>query len=452
MSEANVIPVVDEGLGNSAYLVDLGDGRALAVDASRDLRALRRAADHRGLHVAYAADTHLHADFLSGAVQLAASDDAQVLASAAGSREFPHTGLRDEDEVDLGGLTLRALATPGHTHEHIAFELLDGSRTVGAFTGGSLIVGSAARTDLVSPERTEELARAQYRSLQRLAKLDDAVAVWPTHGAGSFCSAPAGTDRTSTIGTERATNSLLKAGSEDAFVEQLLSSLGTFPPYFRRLGEINRRGPALVQGDSLTALTAAEVGRLQNSGAELVDVRPPAEFGAGHVPGSVSIPLRPVFATWLGWLVDEDKPLIFVRSADQDPAELVWQARKIGYDRIAGELAGGIAAWTAAGGATASIRLAGVEALEGTRVLDIRQESEYAAGHVPGAAHIELGALLDRADDVPGEPLVVMCGHSERAMGAASLLVRAGHVQVTVLNGGPADWAERSGRSLEVGQ
>jgi rhodanese-related sulfurtransferase len=281
--------------------------------------------------------------------------------------------------------------------------------------------------------------------------LDDAVAVWPTHGAGSFCSAPAGAERTSTIGSERASNTLLKAGSEDAFVEQLLSSLGTFPPYFRRLGELNRRGPALVRGDSLSALTAAEVAQLQASGAELVDVRPPSEFGAGHVPGSVSIPLRPVFATWLGWLVDEDKPLVFVRSADQDPAEVVWQARKIGYDRIAGELAGGIAAWTAAGQATASVPLAGVEALDGARVLDIRQHSEYAAGHVPGARHIELGALAGRIADVPDEPMVVMCGHSERAMGAASLLERAGRTRVTVLNGGPTDWAERNGHSLEVG-
>ena len=211
MSDLNVIPLVDEGLGNSAYLVDLADGRALAVDASRDLRRLRAAAQRRGLRLAYAADTHLHADFLTGAVALAASDGATVLASAAGNREFPHTALADADEVDLGGLTLRTLATPGHTHEHIAFQLLDGARVLGVFTGGSLLVGSAARTDLVAPERTEELARAQYRSLQRLARLDDDVAVWPTHGAGSFCSAPPGAERTSTIGIERATNALLRA-------------------------------------------------------------------------------------------------------------------------------------------------------------------------------------------------------------------------------------------------
>src|SRR6266702_5351900 len=196
-TDDHLIPVVDEGLGNSAYLADLGDGRALAVDTPRDLRALRAAARRAGLAVAYAADTHLHADFLSGARQLAADDGARILASAAGHRAFDHPGLRDGDEVDLGGLTLRALATPGHTDEHLSFLLLDGGTPVGVFTGGSLIVGSAARTDLLGADRTEELARAQYASLHRLAALPDATAVWPTPAAGSFCSAPPGTTRTS---------------------------------------------------------------------------------------------------------------------------------------------------------------------------------------------------------------------------------------------------------------
>lgn len=452
MGDINVIPLVDEGLGNSAYLLDLDDGRALAVDASRDLRALYDAAQRRGLTVAYAADTHLHADFLTGAVQLARADGARVLASASGHREYPHTPLADNDEVDLGGLRLRALATPGHTHEHMAYELLDDSRTLGVFTGGSLIVGSAARTDLVSPDRTEELARAQYRSLQRLAGLDDDVAVWPTHGAGSFCSAPPGAERTSTIGTERATNTLLRAESEDAFVAQLLDSLGTFPPYFLRLGEINRRGPAAVEGDTLAGLTAAEVAHLVTGGAQVVDVRPLADFGAAHIPGSVSIPLRPVFATWLGWLVDADRPFVVVRNPDQDLAEIIWQARKIGYDQIAGELAGGLPAWTGADRPTGSIPVAGPEALDGARVLDIRQGGEYQAGHVPGADNIELGALTTRAADLPDEPLVVMCGHGERAMGAASLLARAGHQHLTVLAGGPQDWADTTAAALETGR
>jgi len=345
---------------------------------------------------------------------------------------------------------LRTLFTPGHTHEHIAFEVLDGSRVLGVFTGGSLIVGSAARTDLVAPERTEELARAQYRSLQRLAGLDDDVAVWPTHGAGSFCSAPPGAERTSTIGAERATNALLRADSEGAFVTQLLDSLGTFPPYFLRLGEINRRGPVLVEGDTLTPLPLAEVRRLRSAGAEVVDVRPVADFAAAHVPGSVSIPLRPVFATWLGWLVPADRPLVIVRNADQDPAEIVWQARKVGYDQIAGELDGGLSCWADAGEPTTSVALVTAEELGGGRVLDIRQDNEFASGHLPGADHVELGQLTTRAGDLPSGPTVVMCGHGERAMGAASLLERAGHRNVAVLDGGPDSWVEATGNSLEV--
>lgn len=452
MSGIDLVALVDEGLGNSAYLVDLGDGRALVVDVSRDLRSVYEAAARRGLTIAFAADTHLHADFLSGAHQLGATGDAKVLASAAGLREFTHAGLRDGDEVDLGGLRLRALFTPGHTHEHLAFLLLDGEREVGVFTGGSLIVGSAARTDLVSDERTEELARAQYASLRRLATLPGEVQVWPTHGAGSFCSAPPGAERISTIAHELDTNSLLRAPDESTFVSALLSSLGSYPPYFRRLGEINRIGPALLDSDPVVPpLSAAAVQVHLDDDAVIVDARPLEHFAATHVPGAISNPLRPVFASWLGWLAPADRPLIIVRDHDQEIAEIAWQAAKIGYDNIVGELDGGMDAWTAAGHATASIALTGAEGLGGLRVLDIRQRSEFLAGHVPGAMHVELGDISQRAGDIPNEPTVVMCGHGERAMGAASLLRRAGHRGLAVLDGGPQEWARATGRRLDTG-
>jgi glyoxylase-like metal-dependent hydrolase (beta-lactamase superfamily II)/rhodanese-related sulfurtransferase len=431
---------VDEGLGNSAYLVDLDDGRALVVDVSVDLRAAGAAAGRRGLTVAYAADTHLHADFLSGARQLAASQGAEILASAAGHREFGHRALHDGDEVDLGGLRLRALGTPGHTHEHLSFLLSDGTRPLGVFTGGSLIVGAAARTDLVSPDQTETLARAQYASLRRLAELPDEVAVWPTHGAGSFCSAPPGADRVSTIGRERATNPLLQIGSEDAFVKELLGSLGSFPPYFLRLPEVNRRGPAVFdRAPSLVPLDATAVRRLD---AEVVDVRSTKEFAAGHVQGALSIPLRPAFASWLGWLVPADRPLVVVRRPDQDADEIVWQAAKIGYT-VTGELA----SWD---GGTTRTELVEATAVHGA-VLDVRQDSEFRAGHLPHAQHVELGALAGRVGEVRREPLVVMCGHGERAMSAASLLERAGHRDVAVLIGGAEDWAAATGQDLETG-
>jgi hydroxyacylglutathione hydrolase len=447
----HLISLVDEGLGNSAYLADLGDGRALAVDASRDLRSMRQAASRRGLTVAFAADTHLHADFLSGAVQLAVDEGATVLAAAAGRRTFAHTALADGDEVDLGGLTLRALATPGHTDEHLSYLLLDRRRELGVFTGGSLIVGSAARTDLLGRSRAGELARAQYRSLRRLAGLPDATAVWPTHGAGSFCSAPPGAARVTTIGAEKAGNLLLAAPDEDAFARQLLTSLGSYPAYFGRLGEANRQGPAPITSDpGLATLTPAALRSLLGQAGWVIDVRPIADFAAGHIPGAVCIPLRGEFATWLGWLVPGDAPLAFVLADGQDAAEVAWQALKIGYEQLAGQLDGGMNAWQAAGGPVEKTELVSPGRIDGRAVLDVRQVAEYGSGHVPGAVHVELGDLPGRAQDAPGGA-VVMCGHGERAMTAASVLQRAGHRGLAVLAGGAEDWAAAAGQPLQEG-
>lgn len=441
-----IVPLVDVGLGNSSYLVDLGDGRALTVDPSLDLRELRIAAERRGLTVAFAADTHLHADFLSGAVQLAALDGAKLLASAAGGREFKHQRLADGDEVDLGGMTLRALATPGHTGEHLSFELLDGAERLGVFTGGSLIVGGAARTDLAGADQTEQLSRLQYRSLRRLAALPEATMVWPTHGAGSFCSAPGSDDRITTIGQEKRTNPLLQAPDEDAFVEHLLAGLGTFPPYFLHLPEANRRGPALLEEPlRVPALPADQFAAAVAAGAIVVDVRPIGDFAAGHIPGSISIALRAQFSSWLGWLLEPATPYLVVRNLDQDLDDLAWQAVKIGFGLPRGELAGGMAGWS---GETALTPLLQPAQVAGSRVLDVRQDSEYYAGHVPGAEHLELGALPGRAADLEPGPMVVTCGHGERAMTGASLLQRAGHREVRVLNGGPDDLAAASGHAL----
>jgi hydroxyacylglutathione hydrolase len=318
------------------------------------------------------------------------------------------------------------------------------------FTGGSLLVGSAARTDLVDPARTEELARAQYASIRRLLQFSDEVAVWPTHGAGSFCSAPPRAERTTTIGAEKASNPLLTgAADEDTFVARLLGGLGSYPAYFNRLGETNRLGPHVLDAPpALRPLSAAGARRHLADGAVLVDVRPVAAFAAGHIPGAISIPLRDQFATWLGWLVPADAPVIIVRERSQDAAEIAWQAAKIGYDQLS-ELDGGLTAWTATRGEIETIPLLAPGQVD-RPVLDIRQHAEHAAGHLPGALHVELGTL-PTAEDLPGEPLVVMCGHGERAMTAASLLARSGRRGLAVLDGGPADWASATGKQLETG-
>jgi hydroxyacylglutathione hydrolase len=451
---ATIHPVIDEGLGNSAYVVELGDGRALVVDPARDPTPYLELARWRRLRIAYAAETHLHADFLTGSRELAAADGAQVLAPRASRLGFAHRGLEDGEDVDLGGLTLCTLTTPGHAPEHVSYLLLDGGRMVALFSGGALLVDTVARTDLAGPELTEPLARAAYRSLrQRLLLLPDHLGVYPTHGAGSFCSAPVGGERITTIGAERRHNRLLAAPDEDAFVTELLASQGSYPPYFLRLRERNRIGPELFGADwrVLSLLSTGHVRAHLADGGVLLDARPVTAFAAGHIPGALSIALRPAFASWLGWLVDDAQPLVFVLDDDQDRGELVRQCRTIGYDHLLGELAGGMAAWRAAGLPETQLPL--VEAARVDEhlgaVLDVRQASEVADGHLPGAVTVELGALGDRPPaELPEGPVTVMCAHGERAMTAASLLERAGRQDLRVALGGPEDWQRATGRAL----
>jgi hydroxyacylglutathione hydrolase len=448
-------PVVDKGLGNSAYVVELDDGRALVVDPSRDATPYLELARRRRLQIAYAAETHLHADFLTGSRELAAAAGTQVLAPRASRLGFAHQGLEDGEELDLGGLTLQVLATPGHAPEHVSYLLLDGRRPLALFSGGALLVGTVARTDLAGPELTEPLARAAYRSLhQRLLSLPDDLQVYPTHGAGSFCAAPGEGRRTTTIGAERRHNRLLAAPDEDAFVAELLASFGSYPPYFLRLRDRNRAGPELLGADwkVLPQLSTDQAQQHLVGGGVLVDARPITGFAAGHVPGAISIELRPAFGSWLGWLVDDTRPLVFVLDEDQDRRELVRQCRTIGYDHLLGELAGEMAAWQAAGLPQAQLPMVEAEQLDDQPgvVLDVRQASEVADGHLPGALAVELGALAgDRLPaQLPDGPVAVMCGHGERAMTAASLLARAGRKELRVVQGGPRDWQRSTGQAL----
>ncbi len=449
-----VHPFVDHGLGNTSWVLEV-DGLGVVVDPARNPTPYLALAERRRLRLVFAAETHLHADFVSGSGELSAHG-ATVLASAASGAEFPHCALAHGEEVDVGGLTLRALATPGHAPEHVAYLLLDGRRPLDLFSGGSLLAGAVARTDLIAPEETVELARQLWRSLHTtILTLPDDVVLHPTHGSGSFCSAPAGSPGPGTIGAQRATNPLLAAPDEDVFVARLLASLGTYPPYFLRLREVNRRG-ATVYGEcwpELAQLDLGQVRRLLGSGGELIDVRPVSEFAAGHVPGSLSIPLRAQFASWLGWLVPPNRPIVFIVGRGQDRYELVDQCLKIGYDRqLGGELAGGFAAWQAAGFAVGGVGLVDAGRLDPAQVLDVRQDSEFRGGHLPGSHHVELGALAERLSEVPAGPTAVMCAHGERAVTGASVLARAGRRDLAVVLGGPQEWASRSGRPLAVGE
>jgi rhodanese-related sulfurtransferase len=314
------------------------------------------------------------------------------------------------------------------------------------------MVGTVGRTDLLGAEHAEELAHAQFHSLRdRMLTLPDDLPVYPTHGAGSFCSAPGATDRTTTIGHERAYNPLLQCRDESAFVDALLAGFGSLPAFFRRLPEVNRRGPRVY--GTMPTLAELDIDSFRaalTAGAQLVDARPISEYAAGHIPGSLSIELRPVFATWLGWLIDPSRPVVFVLDDDQDRHELVRQCLTVGIESLAGELAGGLATWTHAGLPTALIDLIEPAELDGAAVVDVRRRDEFLAGHVPRAHNIELGALAT-ATDVPAGRLVMMCGHGERAMTGASILEAAGRNQLIVLVGGPEDWATAHDRPLAIG-
>jgi hydroxyacylglutathione hydrolase len=330
--------------------------------------------------------------------------------------------------------------------------LLDGSDPLGVFTGGALLSGSVARTDLLTPEQTEPLARALFHSIrERLFALPDELPVYPTHGAGAtFCAimSTRDGDPSTTIGRERSVNALLRAPDEEAFARELIASYGSYPRYFTRLREVNRRGPRTygAVAPTLAPLAAIQAREAVADGVEIVDARPIEGFATGHISGSLSIPLRPAFGTWLGWLVPEDKPLVFVLADDQDRADVVRQCLMVGYERLVGDVVGGMGAWEEAGLPTERLPLADPdEAPEGT-VLDVRQRSEFEHGHVPGAVHVELGSLEAAVSSLPAGPLTTQCGHGERAMSAASLLRRAGRTDVTVLRGGPDDLCRVSGR------
>src|SRR5438067_861326 len=342
---------------------------------------------------------------------------------------------------------------PRHTPDHLAYVLLDGSKPLALFSGGAILPGGAARPDLIGPEQTEPLARDLYRSAhQRLSNLPDDLVVYPTHGAGSFCSAGAGGQRTTTLARERHESLLFTAFAEEAFVNSFLHGLGTYPPYFHRLRTVNQQGARLygVKPPQLAVLSVDEFRCQQAAGAIVIDVRPFVDFAHDHIPGALSIVLRPAFASWLGWIVPADRPLIFVRAPDQDGRDLVEQCLKIGYENLAGELDSGMYAWRAAGLPVSTIAIRQVnDELQGAP-LDVRQASEWAAGHIPAARHLELGSVLAAAGAIPAGPLTIYCGHGERAMTAASLLERQGRTNLAVLDGGFDAW-QSARRPIVIG-
>ncbi|MHB1928837.1 MAG: rhodanese-like domain-containing protein [Acidimicrobiales bacterium] len=444
-------------LGNAAHvLIERDAGVAVVVDALRDVGQYLAVAARASAEVAWALETHVHNDFVSGARELVAATGARLGASSDAGLRYPYERLGDGDELEVGAWRLQVLATPGHTPEHVAYLLLGPSGEPEAlFSGGALMVGTAARTDLFGPALSWRFAHDLERSLrEKILELPDHVVVYPTHGGGSYCAAGAGATLTTTIGAERAANPLVAARSSRQFVTRALVA-GPFPAYYARMRSLNQAGapllglePPLPAGlglDTLDTWLAQD--------ALVVDVRSSTLFRAGHIPDSIAAGADGNLSGWVGWLVGLERPLVLV--ADPDPAgrgqvvEAARQLARIGYDRVVGFLAGGIDAWRTAGRpltAYETVSAAGLaerlDADELLPVVDVREPAEWHAGHVPGSVNLPAHDIGRLATELPrGVPLAVHCGHDYRATLGASLLERAGYGPLVVVGDGWDGWA-----------
>ncbi len=451
--------VLTPGLGNATYLL-ASDGEVVVVDPPRDAWRVTAVADARGWRITHVVETHVHNDYLSGALELRAARRAEIVAPARGRYAFAHRGADDGDSVEIGDLQLVARATPGHTPEHLAWEVRSGGADgpSAVLTGGSLLVGSAGRTDLMGADATDDLTRAQFASLRKLAALAEDVAVLPTHGPGSFCSAgPIDGGQTSTIGTERRRNPLLAAPDEAAFRGALLGRLGAYPTYNDSMAAINRAGPPVIGRPAAPPrLDPAGFAAAIAAGAHVVDGRPRTEFAAGHLPESTNIELTENFASYVGWFVPfgATVALVLPEPLEQALEEAANQLFRIGYDRLAGGLVGGLAAWEASGARVGAYPTTTIEALHADAVagrnayaLDVRDPHEWRDdGVLPGAIQIPLGELPDHVASIPRDaPVTIFCRTGRRAGIAASLLDAAGLDVRLVAQGGAADWTAASG-------
>lgn len=426
-------------LGNTSFLVaDTERGVGMVIDPLRDIERYLKIASDLNVRLTHALDTHLHNDYVSGRRELEAEVGANIDGVAAGG------------EMQFGDEALRAIHTPGHTPDHTSYVLEMNGRPYALFSGGAVMLGAIARTDLFGPHLAVHLALEALTTLQvRLRGLPDGIRVFPTHGAGSFCGAAGRSGHETTLGHERQSNPFFQTTEVMPFLARILNQ-PRYPAYYRDMAAINQGGPALI-GRTLPALarlSAAQVAELMDEGAAVVDVRIGRDYDREHIPGSYSVGIDGPVSAWVGWLVARGRPIVLAGGTGEQHREGQRQLLRIGFDAIAGELDGGMDAWRSSGRELSSFETVDLEDMaqwilsaEPMTVVDARDEHEWSSGHVPGAVHMYVPDVPFRAGEIPRDaPVAVHCASGYRAGIAASLLEQAGLTRIIHVNGEYSEW------------
>lgn len=443
------------GIAQLSYMVgDDSTGQVAVIDPRPDVDIYLELARARRVGISHIFETHIHADFMSGALELKRRvPSARVLVSAEGGAEygFDHEPVRDGARFELGSAILETRFTPGHTPEHLSFVVAEKDREDApwaVFTGDSLFVDSVGRPDLLSEEQTEELAKQLFHTMTGFfRKLDDGMIIYPGHGSGSSCGPDIGDRKSSTIGYEKTHNPYLQIDDEKEFIERVLQTAPPEPHHYKPMKKVNSAGPATFGGmPPLPALTADEFRSAAEDGRNrLLDTRSMLAFGGGHISGALNIADRPELSPWAGWMLEFDDPLLLVLDRDDLLDAIVRLLWRVGFTKYAGYLVGGMKSWVNNGFPLETIPQMTVQELQAAsndlQILDVRTPSEWENGHVPGARHIFVPDLRDKMDQLErGRPLATYCDSGFRASIAASYLKRAGFPDVRNIPGSWQAW------------
>ena len=441
----------DAGLAQASYLLACARTRqAIVIDPRRDIDIYVAAARQQQLDLVAAIETHVHADFVSGALELRALG-AQVIVGPGSSMHYAAHEARDDERRTFGDLSLRFLHTPGHTPEHMSIVAHHPGEPERVFTGDTLFVGAVGRPDLLGAAQTRSLAGQLHESLFGvLLALDDAVEVHPGHGAGSLCGTGIGTEPHSTIGLERRSNPMLKQRTRDEFVSAVLADLPETPQYFARMKRVNQQGPPLLRlaegYAGIPAIPPAVASAAIRDGAVLIDLRPADAFASEHPDGAINLAFGASVGYWAGWVVPAESAIVLIATGEREASEVGRQLLRVGLDFVAGFVENGLEGWRSAGLPLASNPQISASELHQRRsrgepitIVDVRTPLEWRRGHIDGSVHLPVGEIPARAGELPSDGLLVtICEGGYRSSLAASLLARARSGAVANVPGGMA--------------